>query len=63
MWPRYRPCDGPLRLPEICTKMGLLRKSPAAGAEDKNEWSYTSSPTTFLHGLSKNNFACSVVEP
>jgi len=55
---RHRPCDGPLHLPEVCTDMRLLGKSPAAGAEDKNEWSHTSSPATFLQGLSKNNFTC-----
>jgi hypothetical protein len=43
--------------------MSLLGNSPAVGAEDKNGWSYTSSPATFLHGLSKNSFTYSLVVP
>jgi hypothetical protein len=38
-------------------------KITAAGADDMNGWSYTSSPATFLHGLNKNKFACSLVVP
>jgi len=31
--------------------------SPPSSAEDEDEWSYTSTPHTYLHGVDRDKFA------
>jgi len=34
----------------------MFEHSPRSGAEVKNEWNYTSTPSIRLHGFDRNNF-------
>ena len=59
----YRPAQGPTRYPEYQgSTPGVKRpgreadNTPPCSAEVKHEWSYTPTPTIYLHGTGSENF-------
>jgi hypothetical protein len=48
-------------LPRVKQPRREIKHSPPSSAEVKNEWSYTSTPAIWFHGVGRLNFSFTVI--